>query len=114
MEPDESLGEDARSIAYFDMYVYFPMFPRLSTKLLFARVLQREGERGLFASGHPATASDDDADDDGYNTETDSSDGRQLGAGSATGGQSESTGHGECKSRFHSFHILYGYLLGDA
>jgi hypothetical protein len=22
MEPDESLGEDARSIAYFDMYVY--------------------------------------------------------------------------------------------
>ena len=28
MEPDESLGEDARSIAYFDMYVSFPVFPR--------------------------------------------------------------------------------------
>jgi hypothetical protein len=26
MEPDESLGEDARSIAYFDMYVSFLMF----------------------------------------------------------------------------------------
>jgi DDB1- and CUL4-associated factor 5 len=26
MEPDESLGEDARSIAYFDMYVSFLVF----------------------------------------------------------------------------------------
>jgi hypothetical protein len=28
MEPDESLGEDARSIAYFDMYVSFLVFLR--------------------------------------------------------------------------------------
>lgn len=80
----------------------------MATKPFVARVLQREGERGLFASGHPATASDDDADDDGYDTETDSSDERQLGAGSATGRQSESTGHGECESRLYLFNILYG------
>jgi len=74
MEPDESLGEDARSIAYFDM------------------ILQRESERDLFALRHPAMASDDDADDDGYDIEIDSSDERQLGAGSASGRRSESTG----------------------
>jgi hypothetical protein len=32
MEPDESLGEDARSIAYFDMYVSFLVFPLMATK----------------------------------------------------------------------------------
>jgi hypothetical protein len=41
-------------------------------------------------------ASDDDADDDGYDIEIDSSDERQLGAGSATGRRSESTG--KCKA----------------
>lgn len=40
-------------------------------------------------------ASDDDADDDGYDVDMDSSDERQLGSGSATGGRSESTS--ECK-----------------
>jgi hypothetical protein len=37
-------------------------------------------------------ASDDDADDDGYDIEIDSSDERQLGAESGTGRGSESTG----------------------
>ncbi|KAH9975631.1 WD40 repeat-like protein [Russula compacta] len=45
MEADESMGEDARSIAYFDM------------------ILQREGERDLFALRRPAMPSDDDAED---------------------------------------------------
>jgi hypothetical protein len=62
-------------------------------------------------------ASDDDADDDGYDNETDSSDERQLRAGSATGRRSESTGEG--KSRLYLFisyltwsiHLL---LLDDA
>jgi hypothetical protein len=51
-------------------------------------------------------ASDDDADDDGYDIEMDSSDERQLGTGSATGGLSESTG--KCRSRLYLFHILHG------
>jgi hypothetical protein len=38
-------------------------------------------------------ASDDDADDDGYDIEIDSSDERQLGEGSATGSPRESTGN---------------------
>jgi len=58
MEPDESLGEDARSIAYFDS------------------ILQREGERDLFALRQPAMPSDDDA-DDGHEVEIDSSDDAQ-------------------------------------
>ncbi|KAI9464962.1 WD40 repeat-like protein [Lactarius psammicola] len=44
-EVDESMGEDARSIAYFDM------------------ILQREGTRDLFSHRPPAMPSDDDADD---------------------------------------------------
>jgi len=65
------------------------------TKTSRCRILQRESERDLFALRHPAMPSDDDADDDGYDIERDSSDERQLGAGSATG-RSESTG--KCKS----------------
>ncbi|KAH9969822.1 WD40 repeat-like protein [Russula dissimulans] len=53
MEADESIGEDARSIAYFDM------------------ILQREGERDLFALRQPAMPSDDDA-DDGHDIDIDS------------------------------------------
>ncbi|KAI0260688.1 WD40 repeat-like protein [Gloeopeniophorella convolvens] len=45
-DPDDSMGEDARSIAYFDM------------------ILQREGGRDLFALRRPAMQSDDDADYD--------------------------------------------------
>lgn len=59
------------------------------------RILQREDDRELFALRRPAMASDDDADDDGYDVDMDSSDERQLGSGSATGGRSESTS--ECK-----------------
>jgi len=58
MEADESMGEDARSIVYFDM------------------ILQREGERDLFALRQPAMPSDDDA-DDGHDVEMDSSDDEQ-------------------------------------
>lgn len=50
-------------------------------------------------------ASDDDADDDGYDIERDSSDERQIGAGSATGRLSESTG--QYRSRLYLFHILH-------
>jgi hypothetical protein len=53
-------------------------------------------------------ASDDDADDDGYDIEEESSDERQLGAGSTTGGLSESTG--KCRSRLYLFHILHGTI----
>jgi hypothetical protein len=72
------------------------------------RILQRESERDLFALRHPAMASDDDADDDGYDIENDSSDERQLGAGSATRSlrRSESTGKG--KSCLYLFHMLHG------
>ncbi len=110
MEPDESLGEDARSIAYFDMYVYVsPTCPAsvsgsscvLSlqeaelmtvTKICFrCRILQREGERDLFALRHPTMSSDDDADDDGYDVEVDFSDETQAAAGAA-GRLSEATG----------------------
>ena len=94
MEPDESLGEDARSIAYFDMCVSFPSVPLMGHQSIRCRILQREGERDLFELRHPAMASDDDADDDGYDNEMDSSDERQSGEGSATG-RSESTG--KCK-----------------
>ncbi|KAH9065241.1 WD40 repeat-like protein [Lactarius vividus] len=47
-EVDESMGEDARSIAYFDM------------------ILQREGTRDLFSHRPPAMPSDDDDVDDGH------------------------------------------------
>jgi WD repeat-containing protein 22 len=67
MEPDESMGEDARSITYFDM------------------ILQREGERDLFALRQPAMASDDDT-EDGYDIEIDDpSDDETQGAAAAAG-----------------------------
>jgi hypothetical protein len=74
IEADESMGEDARSIAYFDMYVTtlhpcFFMSKRTLTGPKF-RILQREGERDLFTLRQPAMPSDDDA-DDGYEIEMD-------------------------------------------
>ena len=81
----------------------------MATKTSRYRILQRESERDLFALRHPAMPSDDDADDDGYDAEMDSSDERQLGAGSATGRRSESTG--KCKSCLYLFHILHGLSI---
>jgi hypothetical protein len=81
----------------------------MATKTSRCRILQRESERDLFALRHPAMASDDDADDDGYDIEIDSSDERQLGAGSATEGRSESTG--KCKSRLYLFHTLHALSI---
>jgi hypothetical protein len=88
----------------------------MSTKAIRCRILQRESERDLFALRHPAMASDDDADDDGYDVELDSSDERQPGTGSATGRRSESTGKCKRPPLFISYltwfvHLL---LLGDA
>jgi hypothetical protein len=92
LEPDESMGEDARSIAYFDMYV-FPTnatssFPRMflfssppkrkidghRQTLFCCRILQREGERDLFALRQPAMTSDDDSEEGGSDIELDASD----------------------------------------
>jgi len=67
----------------------------MATKTIRCRILQREDDRELFSLRRPAMASDDDADDDGYDVDMDSSDERQLGSGSATGGRSESTS--ECE-----------------
>lgn len=55
MEVDEAMGEDARSIAYFDM------------------ILQREGTRDLFSHRPPAMPSDEDDADDGHDVVVDSS-----------------------------------------
>jgi hypothetical protein len=102
MEPDESMGEDARSITYFDMYVsqqrcFLPPFlgfrssalkkksPERGTDGLCCRILQREGERDLFALRQPAMASDDDT-EDGYDIEIDDpSDDETQGAAAAAG-----------------------------
>jgi len=79
MEADESIGEDARSIAYFDMYVsqrgsvVCSRVPRLMCTNCLCRILQREGERDLFALRQPAMPSDDDA-DDGHDIDNDSAD----------------------------------------
>lgn len=78
----------------------------MATKPFRCRILQRESERDLFALRHPAMASDDDADDDGHDIEIDSSDDEQLGAGSATGRQSESMGR--CRNQLYLYHILHG------
>ncbi|KAH9991247.1 WD40 repeat-like protein [Russula vinacea] len=75
MEPDESMGEDARSITYFDM------------------ILQREGERDLFALRQPAMASDDDAED--IETDDPSDDETQGAAAAAGRGREGSTDLGD-------------------
>lgn len=87
-------------------------FPLMATKLYYSlpRILQRESERDLFALRHPAMASDDDADDDGYDIE--SSDERQLGARSATGGLSESTGKRRGGVPYRGYPSV-NLLLGD-
>ena len=78
IEADDSMGEDARSITYFDMYVtrFFAFCPSTWTDgshTVLRRILQREGERDLFALRQPAMPSDDDA-DDGHEIGIDSSD----------------------------------------
>jgi len=76
IEADDSMGEDARSITYFDMYVtgFFAFCPSTRTDgSNLRRILRREGERDLFALRPPAMPSDDDA-DDGHEIGIDSSD----------------------------------------
>ncbi|KAN0129519.1 WD40 repeat-like protein [Lactarius tabidus] len=58
MEVDESMGEDARSIAYFDL------------------VLQREGTRDLFSHRRPAMPSDEEDADDGHDVVESSGEGQ--------------------------------------
>jgi len=58
MEVDESMGEDARSIAYFDL------------------ILQREGSRDLFSHRRPAMPSDDEDAGDGLDVVESSDEGQ--------------------------------------
>jgi hypothetical protein len=49
MEADESMGEDARSIAYFDMYVFpstFPFGPCISRGLIGAKLIMQGSATG--------------------------------------------------------------------
>ena len=81
MEVDESMGEDARSIAYFDLCVssfffFFRCTLCADARRYACRILQREGSRDLFSHRRPAMPSDDEDASDGHDVVESSGEGQ--------------------------------------